>query len=187
MSLLSINLTGLGEDILLHILSSSDIYTTLCVSQVNRSLYEIASAKQLWVLHLEDLIRRSLIELPPSIMTALEILSTASLVDVVRRLIAGPASWADGSSPTISTEISLTPAEHFTSRRYDHFRLLNGGQYLLCLCDVGPELWEVSSQRLVWTQPLGAFSYFDIAFTGDANVLLAFIPRSGCVSSFPPK
>ena len=141
-------------------------------------LYEIASAKQLWVLHLKDLIRRSLIELPTSI--TLETLSTTSLVDLVRRLMTGPATWADGSSSKISTEISLIPADHFTGRRYYQVKLFNGGRYLLCQCDVGPELWDVATQRLVWTQPLDPLPYFDTAFTG-ANIMLAFLPGNECI------
>ncbi|KAJ6565294.1 hypothetical protein DFH09DRAFT_1363869 [Mycena vulgaris] len=179
MSLPSTNLTGLGEDILLRILSSSDIYTTLRVSQVNRFLCEIAAAKQLWVLHLQDLRRRSLIELPPSL--ELENLSTPSLVDLVRCLITGPVAWADGSSPTPSTEISIIPAEQNRSGRYHHVKLLNGGKYLFCQCDAGPELWDVASRRVVWTQPLGprAFSHVDTAFTDEGNVRLIVIPGPG--------
>ncbi|KAJ7488172.1 hypothetical protein FB451DRAFT_1226604 [Mycena latifolia] len=98
-------LGGLGEDIVLRILSSSDIFTTLSVSRINRHLYHITSAKQLWLLHVQDLIDRSVIELPPSVV--LVSLSTADLVDLVRRLVVGPATWAAEQLPQVSTEITI--------------------------------------------------------------------------------
>ncbi|KAJ7678641.1 hypothetical protein B0H17DRAFT_1206699 [Mycena rosella] len=89
-------LEALGEDILIRILSSLDIYSTLCVSQlyVNHYLNDIGSVRQLWILHIQTLAHRNLIELPPSLVLA--DLSTASLLDLVKHVVTGPATWAAG-------------------------------------------------------------------------------------------
>ncbi|KAJ7777741.1 hypothetical protein B0H14DRAFT_2963662, partial [Mycena olivaceomarginata] len=60
---------GLGPDVLLVILSLSDVYTVLSVSLVNRQLRAISMSKQLWISLVNDLRMRSFIETPPSALS----------------------------------------------------------------------------------------------------------------------
>ncbi|KAJ7487022.1 hypothetical protein FB451DRAFT_775914 [Mycena latifolia] len=177
MSALAPTLGGLDEDIVLRILSSSDISTTISVSRINRHLHHITSAKQLWLLHVQDLVDRSLIELPPSV--TLLSLSTADLIDLVRRLVTGPATWAAGQSPQVSTEISIRmmhdqPAGFLGRSRV---KLLDGGRHILFSCETLLELWDVATQQLVWSrEPIFPQILNFSATPGAHSVVLAALP-----------
>ncbi|KAJ7465704.1 hypothetical protein FB451DRAFT_1262236 [Mycena latifolia] len=143
-------------DIVLRILSSSDVFTTLSVSRVRPTVhiplvYQQKIA-QLWLLHVQDLIDRSLIELPPSV--ALVSLSTADLVDLVRRLVVGPATWVAGEVPQVSTEITIWTMHDQPAGFRGRFRvkLLDGGRHILFSRETLLELWDVATQQLVWNR-----------------------------------
>ncbi|KAJ7144530.1 hypothetical protein C8R44DRAFT_846281 [Mycena epipterygia] len=140
-----------GEDILLRILLESDIHTTICVSQVNRFLHDITSAKQLWISHVKNLIQTSLIELPPAL--TLDELSAVRLIDLVKRLVTGPTTWSQGS-PTVSSEVVIQRlANHILPfHGYCSAKLVSGGRHIIMIHEPTLEIWDVAAQRLIWTR-----------------------------------
>ncbi|KAJ7689659.1 hypothetical protein B0H17DRAFT_1202111 [Mycena rosella] len=174
MSSLGPILEELGEDVLLQILCSSDIYTTLSASRVNRYLNEITRAKQLWVLHVQDLVRRGLIDIPPPFI--LEDFSTASLIDLVKCVVTGPETWTAGSVPQVSAEITLNPVKDSTSGFVGDCRakLLAGGRHLLFPRSTALELWDVTTQRLIWSAPFSPL-HFE-ARPAPGSIILAALP-----------
>ncbi|KAJ6537761.1 hypothetical protein B0H19DRAFT_1180838 [Mycena capillaripes] len=161
-------LEGLGDDVLLMILSLSDVYTVLCVSQVrfshstwlsattrvsqvNRHLRAIAMVKQLWILLITDLRSRSFIETP---LADLSQFTTAQLIEQVKTLVVGPRTWgevdSDGSNsgevqPQLAAEITLP----FGTVMKHHTQLINAGRHLIIAHEV-LEIWDVANKRRVW-------------------------------------
>ncbi|KAJ7268295.1 hypothetical protein C8J57DRAFT_1509493 [Mycena rebaudengoi] len=85
-------LQDIGEDIVLKILAFCDVYAVLRVSETNKSFHHIALTKQLWLHLMQDLASRGLLDSHPK--ETLDAYSTGEIIEEVRRIICGPATWA---------------------------------------------------------------------------------------------
>jgi hypothetical protein len=121
---------------------------------VNKSFHEIASFKQLWLSIVRDLSRARVIDAPAE--ETLETLSTAELVEEVRRAVVGPRTWSPASSvpPTVHRQFSI-PLKKYTVTH--PAELLPGGTHILRFVSEsyyprsnGIELWEVCTGKRIW-------------------------------------
>ncbi|KAJ7182270.1 hypothetical protein C8R43DRAFT_1144026 [Mycena crocata] len=92
-----LTITQLGEDVLVQVLSLCDIASVLQISEVNRSLHNVTTVKQLWLRQIRNLQALSLIELPPGV--SLQNHTTAELIELVKSILAGPSTLTHGLSP----------------------------------------------------------------------------------------
>jgi hypothetical protein len=148
--------------------------------EINRLFHSLAFTKQLWVIHLEKLIHRCLIELPPSL--TLRDLPTDGLVSLVRRTVLGPATWAPGCSPKVSSEITLKlqPAPIYGLRGIYRPRLLPGGRHIIFPRRTGIEIWDIAALRLLWSRPIVLVESFEAA-TGPSSIILVLLWYNKCV------
>ncbi|KAJ6555712.1 hypothetical protein B0H10DRAFT_1208472 [Mycena sp. CBHHK59/15] len=174
-------LQALGDDVLLKILSTCDVYTALSVSAVNKSLRCVALAKQLWLSLAQDLAFRALLDIPPA--EELQTCSTEDLIAEVKRVVAGPASWSPASSsrPALHRQLKFNMCANADD--LIHFRLLPGGRYTVLRTRKDLRICEVRTGRNIWTHvadyPFTTWS-IDLVAGGDtARLLLLPIDHSG--------
>ncbi|KAJ6523385.1 hypothetical protein DFH09DRAFT_1190509 [Mycena vulgaris] len=150
----------LNEDVLVRILSFSDVYSVLSVSQLNRYLRTIALVKQLWILLITSLVNRGLLELSPNI--DLKDQSTPELIDQVKRAVSGPRSWipSDEPSPTPSTTLTVPAKINPYGNSGDwRVKLLNGGRHIVVVDRATVKIWDVRTQRCIWTRSVYVVSF----------------------------
>ncbi|KAJ7465984.1 hypothetical protein FB451DRAFT_1369776 [Mycena latifolia] len=145
-------LHSLNSDVILHIFTLLDVFTILSISRANKHFRAIAFAKQLWISVVRDLVSRYLIDPPGE--ENLERLSTAELMQHVKRGVIGPLTWSPSSSvpPTLSRQIHIS-LEALRGRYHAEF--LPEGRHILFYTETGAfprgvECWEVRSGRRVW-------------------------------------
>ncbi|KAJ6541376.1 hypothetical protein B0H19DRAFT_315120 [Mycena capillaripes] len=140
----------LGEDVLVKVLSSCDVYTVLRVSQVNRYLRIISMTKQIWIFLVQTLQSCSIIALPPG--TELATCGTEELVKMVKRTVTGPRTLACTTllPPTIFHEVVL-PAESLITREY-HYPIVKlvGGRCVVLVRRESLEVWDIFTQRKIY-------------------------------------
>ncbi|KAJ7628296.1 hypothetical protein B0H17DRAFT_1340088, partial [Mycena rosella] len=146
-------IADLGEDILVQVLSFCNVHTVLVVSEVDQCLRTIAMVKQVWLRLIRHLETLSLMELPPNAL--LETLTTPELIDLVKRIVSGPRTWARGclTAPKVRHRVLLTPEPGVES---------GGSPFpvkLLAACRLvavrGPllfEIWDISTGRRLWSR-----------------------------------
>ncbi|KAJ7877341.1 hypothetical protein B0H13DRAFT_2279331 [Mycena leptocephala] len=81
----------LDPDVLLYILTLSDIYTIISLSQVNKFLHAITTTKHPWISVVRDLSSRWMIDHPAEILETFE---TEVIMAEVKRAICGPQTWS---------------------------------------------------------------------------------------------
>ncbi|KAJ7458815.1 hypothetical protein B0H11DRAFT_2061098 [Mycena galericulata] len=162
---------ALGDDILLNILSLCDVYRVLTVSAViNKHLRGLTQVKQLWLSLLQDSTFREVLELRPPGHGELESLSTAELVELVKRAAIGPPScWPTGPLSTQSTSYNITFDTDLGSRVNRGFHLLSGARYMLltskqrkALSQRVLSMYEVWNGRCVWTLATSVYTRWAI-------------------------
>ncbi|KAJ7482751.1 hypothetical protein FB451DRAFT_1235974 [Mycena latifolia] len=143
----------LDPDLLLHICTLLDVFTIISISRVNKYLRSIVSAKQLWISVVRDLSERWLIDPPAE--ENLEKLSTAELIQQVKRGVVGPLTWSSTFPlpPTLSRQISIS-LETLRGES-SNVTFLPEGRHILFYKKTGEfaegvECWEVHSGRRVW-------------------------------------
>ncbi|KAJ7465990.1 hypothetical protein FB451DRAFT_418667 [Mycena latifolia] len=143
---------SLNLDVILHILTLLDVFSIMSISRVNKHFRAIASAKQLWISVVHDLVARYLIDPPGE--GNLESLSTTELMQHVKRGVIGPLTWSPSSSvpPTLSRQINISLE---TLQAGYHAKFLPEGRHILFYTKTGAfsrgvECWEVHSGRRVW-------------------------------------
>ncbi|KAJ7834720.1 hypothetical protein B0H14DRAFT_2798059 [Mycena olivaceomarginata] len=164
----------LDEDVLAHILVSSDIYAVLSFLRVSKPFRHLALSKQLWLSLVHDLSTRYFI---PNLDTVHECTS-AQLIAKVRWLVCGPATWSQQSSvlPTVSFSKTFSFPETIPLRRRS--RLLPGGRYFAVWEDSDLQCFEVVTGRCVWNRPLtGIHSVsWDVEILDDgASAIFVFV------------
>ncbi|KAJ7246746.1 hypothetical protein C8J57DRAFT_1724760 [Mycena rebaudengoi] len=137
----------LGEDVGLRVVSLCDIETLLSLGLVNVFFRRLTMAKQLWILLVEDLASRGLVDLPHS--RSLADHSVMDLIGLVKRTVIGPATWSEQEgSPVLAEQISFPDS----FRAAEKVELLPGGQYVLVRQGKsGYELWNVKANAPLWT------------------------------------
>ncbi|KAJ7225181.1 hypothetical protein C8J57DRAFT_1535442 [Mycena rebaudengoi] len=92
----------LGEDVGLRVVSLCDIETLLSLGLVNVFFRRLTMAKQLWILLVEDLASRGLVDLPHS--RSLADHSVMDLIGLVKRTVIGPATWSEQEGSPVLAE-----------------------------------------------------------------------------------
>ncbi|KAF7335695.1 hypothetical protein MVEN_02224900 [Mycena venus] len=153
MSTTTIAFLDLTDDVLIRILGFCDIQSVIYISQVNRYLQTITLVKQLWISLVDDLIQRSLLELPPGFVISQH--SAAELIDHVKRVTQGARTWR--STPP-STRL-VFPVDIKQGYQGDaKVKLVNGGRYFVLSHRTAIEIWDVETKRLLWSRP-GSFAH----------------------------
>ncbi|KAJ6571165.1 hypothetical protein B0H19DRAFT_1255155 [Mycena capillaripes] len=142
----------MAPEVLSSILACCDIASVVSAGQTCKYLHDIAFHKSLWVVLLENLRRRSILD--ETSTPDLKELSTDELIQLVKRLLNGPATWnyqnAD-SGPEVSRQITLHPS--LTGRRPAYkncVELLPSGRYVLFTNQETLHCWSVADDRLIW-------------------------------------
>lgn len=100
----------LVEDILIRILCSCDIATVLAAGMANQNFRSLCTSKHVWLVLLCGLNRRGFIDLAPN--QRLEDLSKDELLDLAKRTVHGPRTWASSDpteSPVVARQVILKP------------------------------------------------------------------------------
>ncbi|KAJ7465991.1 hypothetical protein FB451DRAFT_1261544 [Mycena latifolia] len=146
-------LHSLNSDVLLLICTFLDVFTILSLSRVNKYLGVVVSSKQLWISIVRDLSSRYLIDPPAE--EHLQRLSTAELMEQVKRGVVGPLTWSPASliPPTLSREINISLET--LQGEWSQIEFLPEGRHILFYKDSGAfpdgvECWEVRRGRRVW-------------------------------------
>ncbi|KAF7349494.1 hypothetical protein MSAN_01739700 [Mycena sanguinolenta] len=119
-----------------------------------RALHTLAFEKSVWLVLLDDLRRRCILD--RNCTPNLETLSTAEMIEIVKWLITGPRTWSPGelhsdSVAKISRKITLHPTtEHALTLKWSDVTLLPSGRYVL-FSNTNLECWSVANDSLVWT------------------------------------
>ncbi|KAJ7465980.1 hypothetical protein FB451DRAFT_1561272 [Mycena latifolia] len=144
---------SLNADVLLHVCTLLDVYTIVSLSRIDKYFHGLVSAKQLWISVVRDLSSRYLIDPPAE--ENLERLSTAELIQQVKRGVSGPLTWSPASSmpPTLCRQIELSLESLWgESSRVD---FLPEGRHIVFYKQTGTlsravECWDVHRARRVW-------------------------------------
>ncbi|KAF7349488.1 hypothetical protein MSAN_01739100 [Mycena sanguinolenta] len=181
-------LSDLPADIIFSIFACCDIASVVSVSQTCRCLYALAFEKSVWLALLDDLRRRCILD--RNCTPNLETLSTAEMIEVVKRLMTGPQTWTPGefdSVAEISRKITLHPAITLAGAGDNTAKLLGSGRYILFTNSFRLQCWSVAEDRLIWTYTsIGDLDPEDIevqAFAAeetDANLTIMV-----CIQTFP--
>ncbi|KAJ6476844.1 hypothetical protein C8R45DRAFT_1102144 [Mycena sanguinolenta] len=146
-------LSDLPADIIFSIFACCDIASVVSVAQTCRCLHALAFERSVWLDLLGDLRRRCILD--RNCTPSLETLSTAEMIEVVKRLMTGPQSWSPrelhcDSVAEVSRKITLHPtATH--SLRWSDVILLPSGRYLFLLHMNKLECWSIANNCVVWT------------------------------------
>ncbi|KAF7349491.1 hypothetical protein MSAN_01739400 [Mycena sanguinolenta] len=180
-------LSDLPTDIVFSIFACCDIASVVSVSQTCRCLHALAFEKSVWLILLHDLRRRCILD--RNCTPNLETLSTAEMIEIVRRLITGPQTWNPTEHDSVaefSRKITLHPAVTFGDNTA---KLLGSGRYILFTNEFRLQCWSVAEDRLVWTHTsIGDLDLKDIdhevqgfaAEETDANLTIMV-----CIHTFP--
>ncbi|KAF7312844.1 F-box domain-containing protein [Mycena kentingensis (nom. inval.)] len=141
------NFEDLGMDLMLLILSLSDIRTVLRVSQTNKFMHALVSEKSLWIHLIGNLVARGLLSMDPTHSCDLSKHSVAALRDIVKRAIRGPATWSTaGEGPKILRTLQLR-----LDRDIEDAHLLPGGRFVCGILRegsntrIGVACWDLAS------------------------------------------
>ncbi|RDB28697.1 hypothetical protein Hypma_014903 [Hypsizygus marmoreus] len=143
----------LVDDVLLRILSLSDIPSVVLVGQTSRHFHNLAFSKQVWLALLSDLHARNFVDLIPG--QRLHDLSTNELVDLAKRIVLGPRSWSSShpSGSTLAQQIAVKANVYGGpgSLYWENCaHLLSGGQFCLFLKSKSLECWDLAQSKVVW-------------------------------------
>ncbi|KAJ6461729.1 hypothetical protein C8R45DRAFT_1178912, partial [Mycena sanguinolenta] len=143
-------LSNLTPDAIFSIFAYCDISSVISASQTCRYLHDLAFDKSVWLVLLDNLRRRSILERTFD----LEALSVAEMVGMVRRLIKGPQIWSseDPDRDPVAKTITLHPQIPSDPGMpgLNSVKLLPSGRYVLLLNREALECWNVAHDRLVW-------------------------------------
>ncbi|KAJ7244684.1 hypothetical protein C8J57DRAFT_1476737 [Mycena rebaudengoi] len=170
------SLQDIGEGTLLKILAFCDVYTVLRVSITNKPFRCVALTKQLWLHLMQDLVSRGLLDSPST--ETLDAYSTGDIIDEIRRIVCGPATWAPRSSCAPAVLRQLKFSTNVDPGSLIDLRLIHGGTHALLNTLDDMRLYEVRTGRCVWTRAStpGSFAV-DMAEGGKAARILLVPPN----------
>ncbi|KAJ7187211.1 hypothetical protein C8R46DRAFT_1059143 [Mycena filopes] len=159
-------ISELPADVVFSIFLFCDIASVIFVGQTCRYLHDLAFHK--------------------SSVPNLEGASTSDLINVVKRLLTGPATWSPtsaGFTPKVSQRITLHPTIHHgpaIMHWENETRLSPSGRFVLFNNSGSLECWDVSADRMIWRYLSGweesstvlAFAMDEV---GDADTLVIMI------------
>ncbi|GLB36994.1 putative osmC-like protein [Lyophyllum shimeji] len=166
-----------------RILCICDIPAVLSASQTCKYLYSLAMSRTTWLALMTKMQRRILLDVQEG--APLESLPTTSLIELAKRALRGPRSWA--SSPPQSLVINRRHVLQLTSPGKPVFKLLPGGKYLMRKQSTSLECWSIQENRRIWQyNPSDASRPFkilrfaeDVLKGGDAVLLMICLNFSG--------
>ncbi|KAJ7088469.1 hypothetical protein B0H15DRAFT_841454 [Mycena belliarum] len=181
----AILLSELPPDVIFSIFAHCDISSVVSASQTCKYLHGLAFQKSVWLMLLDCLRQRGILDCGALGLTDLTSDTTAELVHRAKRLVTGPDTWAPRDSrlaPEVAREIILHP-KIVTGvgifEWWNEARLLPSGRYVLFKNLDTLECWDVARDRLVWTHASSAEGSEVTAFaaeeTGVGNSLLIFM------------
>ncbi|KAJ6617251.1 hypothetical protein B0H10DRAFT_1327769 [Mycena sp. CBHHK59/15] len=149
--------TDLAADVIILILSCCDIVDVVSTAKTCRYLHTLAFGRSVWLALLQDLGDRRFLD--SAHRATLHHRSTDELIALVKRILAGPATWSPdrtsgGFTPAVSREIILHPTIRTGVGILDwenEAKLLPGGAHVLFKNWRTLECWSVAEDRLVWT------------------------------------
>ncbi|KAF8208784.1 hypothetical protein K438DRAFT_287286 [Mycena galopus ATCC 62051] len=157
----------LPEDIIRSIFSFCDIYRVLSMSRTNKYLRPLSLDRLVWVDLVASLWRKGFVD--QLSLSDIQASSQEALVDLVKSLLTGPASWTGpvipksrwfrlARSPTcpivqVGAKYAVHPPGVLPSNLKQP-KLLNGGEYVL-FNNVTLECWNVRRDELVWAYDRG--------------------------------
>ncbi|KAJ6454181.1 hypothetical protein C8R45DRAFT_1082853 [Mycena sanguinolenta] len=152
----ALDLLHLDFDTIFSILVFCDISSVVSIARTCRYLHNLAFQKRVWVCLLENLRRRSILDY--SWTPNIDILSTADMIEIVKRLVAGPEMWNPRhlhcSSGFIGEAITLHRMSFNPPNEAGFFfnraELLPSGRYVLFLNFSQLECWDVVNDSLLW-------------------------------------
>ncbi|KAJ6476857.1 hypothetical protein C8R45DRAFT_365885 [Mycena sanguinolenta] len=144
-------LPDLPVDVIFSIFASCrcDIASVVSVGQTCRYLHELGFEKSVWLVLLGHLRRRCILD--RNCTPTLETLSTADIIEVVKRLLTGPQTWSPekpNAVAELSRRITLHPS--ITMDSFNVIKLLRSGRYVLFTNLFELECWSVADDNLVW-------------------------------------
>ncbi|KAJ6459617.1 hypothetical protein C8R45DRAFT_1109483 [Mycena sanguinolenta] len=143
-------LSDLPADIVFSIFACCDIVSVVSVAQTCRCLHALAFEKSVWLVLLDDLRRRCILD--RNCTPNLETLSAAEMIGAVKRLMTGPQTWSPGELHYDSVaEISRTITLHPRTSDWNMAKLLTSGRYVLYSNGDKLQCWFVADDSLVWT------------------------------------
>ncbi|KAJ7031968.1 hypothetical protein C8F04DRAFT_1108772, partial [Mycena alexandri] len=201
-------LQDLSEDEIRTIFSFCDICAVVSMSRTNKYLRRLTLHKLVWVDLVDNLRRKGFVDRLS--LSDIQAYSQEALVDLVKRILTGPACWNPPAKPksnwlwsTLSSHrltesvLQITPRSSVLhpsgirmSRRRE-VKLLDGGEYVL-FYNINLECWSVRHDKLVWAYdkngPDSSVYHFDgeIVDGGDnVNIIISergFVLPSGVAS-----
>ncbi|KAF7329462.1 hypothetical protein MKEN_00208500 [Mycena kentingensis (nom. inval.)] len=158
---------ALPDDILVEILLLLDAFTVLRLSLVQRHLRRLALSKTVWLSITRDLVYRGF--LPRSALNLAH--APTHLIDLVKTLVCGPASWRTDPSPSLFSKRKLL--EFTRPRECEHLLqptrrvfiqpqveaprailssfVAGGGEYIFFWSLHSVSCWNLPEQRQVWS------------------------------------
>jgi len=175
-------LTVLNEDVIARVLSMCDIPTVLATSQTCKYLHSLAFLKYIWVGLITKMQCRITFDVRRGV--PLQSLSTSSLIELAKRALHGPRSWAS-SFPDIPV-VNRRHVLHLPNVNNDMIRLLPGGKYIMRKQPTSLECWSIQDDERIWEySPEGSWHHFkilrfaeDVIKGGDAVVLMICLSLS---------
>ncbi|KAF7349492.1 hypothetical protein MSAN_01739500 [Mycena sanguinolenta] len=145
-------LSDLPADIIFSVFACCDIASVVSVGQTCCALHTLALEKSVWLVLLDDLRRRCIFD--RNCTPNLEMLSTAEMIEVVKRLLIEPQTWSPtehNSVAEISRTITLHPKITTEHSYWNVPELLRSGRYVLFINSYRLKCWSAVDDRLVWT------------------------------------
>ncbi|KAF7296903.1 hypothetical protein MIND_00922100 [Mycena indigotica] len=141
-------------DILRSIFSHCDVASALAIGTTCRRFHQLARARELWVALCVRLQQHGVLPLAATLVPPLAALSTNSLVELVKRVVHGPRTWACAGDlvPEVRHEIRLrVPIPRLHSYLENEVKMLPSGKYVLFCNNRRLQCWDTASGRLLWT------------------------------------
>ncbi|KAJ7172805.1 hypothetical protein C8R43DRAFT_674958 [Mycena crocata] len=143
----------LAVDVVYSIFSFCDISTVLSVGQTCRHFHQLSRDKSVWLALVDDLRRRSILD-HISTSNCAE-LSTDGVINLLKHITHGPATWRPHIRPKILKKVTLKTNMVIGIGGVNKAKLLPSGRHVLFNDGTTLQCWDATSDGLIWTyQPL---------------------------------
>ncbi|KAF7368292.1 hypothetical protein MVEN_00150400 [Mycena venus] len=170
------SLQGLGDDVILKILSLCDVCAVLTISTVNKSFRHLTLTKQLWVHLMHNLVSRGLLHQRTD--AEIDAYSARDVIDEIKRIVCGPETWAPTSpcAPAAHREFTF----HINVKTDDicHLRLTPGGTHAILQTSEDVRLYDARTGRCLWTKISRMSSIVTDIVDGGEMVRVLLVPST---------
>ncbi|KAJ7873425.1 hypothetical protein B0H13DRAFT_1723510 [Mycena leptocephala] len=125
-----VDLQDLNVDVMLEILHSTDVYTAVCMTRVNRHFRAIALTKNLWISFARDFVSQPIPSVPTLDSELLPQYSTGDLIDFVKVRVdfIKVRRWRHNLQKTFLSNAKALPKEEEMPLMNDLFTTVEGYQ-----------------------------------------------------------